>query len=131
LVADHSNRLIRKIVISTASVTTLAGVAGSSGSTDGIGTNAKFHYPPGIAISAYGIAGVAVTTGATNGIAISPGRVYALVVEHENHLVRKIKRSDPYPSRLPTASLSVRLDQLLVEDTFLIEFALTGCGGAR
>ncbi|SVC48404.1 uncharacterized protein METZ01_LOCUS301258, partial [marine metagenome] len=48
-VADHSNHKIRKIVISTGVVTTLAGT-GSSGSTDGTGTLAKFYGPAGITI---------------------------------------------------------------------------------
>ncbi|SVC59026.1 uncharacterized protein METZ01_LOCUS311880, partial [marine metagenome] len=46
-VADADNHLIRKIVISTGAVTTLAG-SGSSGSTDGTGTSAKFNSPRGI-----------------------------------------------------------------------------------
>jgi DNA-binding beta-propeller fold protein YncE len=45
LVADTRNCLIRHIIISTASVSTLAGVAGSHGSTDGIGTRSKFNNP--------------------------------------------------------------------------------------
>jgi len=44
-VADYSNHTIRKIVISSRVVTTLAGVAGSSGSVDGTGTSAKFNNP--------------------------------------------------------------------------------------
>jgi hypothetical protein len=51
LVADSFNRLIRHIVISTVSVTTLAGSPGVSGSTNGIGTNARFFLSFGIAIS--------------------------------------------------------------------------------
>ncbi|MBI5234886.1 MAG: hypothetical protein HY886_01360 [Deltaproteobacteria bacterium] len=47
-VADTYNYTIRKIVISTAVVTTLAGTAGSSGSTDGTGSVARFYYPQGI-----------------------------------------------------------------------------------
>jgi len=46
-VADKSNHLIRKIVISTGAVTTLAGT-GSSGSANGTGTSASFYYPNGI-----------------------------------------------------------------------------------
>ncbi|MBU4315800.1 MAG: hypothetical protein KKF30_00845 [Proteobacteria bacterium] len=47
-VADSNNNTIRKIVIATAEVTTLAGTAGSRGATDGIGSNARFSAPRGI-----------------------------------------------------------------------------------
>ena len=67
-VADTRNHTIRKIVISTGVVTTLAGTAGSSGSADGTGTSASFYYPYG------------VTTDGTN--------VY--VADTFNHTIRKI-----------------------------------------
>lgn len=44
-VADTGNQTIRKIVISTGEVTTLAGTAGFAGSNDGIGVAASFYYP--------------------------------------------------------------------------------------
>lgn len=47
-VADTYNHAIRKVVIATAEVTTLAGTAGSFGSTDGTGAEALFNYPQGI-----------------------------------------------------------------------------------
>ena len=47
-VADAGNQLIRKIVVSSGVVTTLAG-SGSIGSLDGIGTAASFWTPAGIA----------------------------------------------------------------------------------
>jgi len=43
-VAVNYNHLIRKIVISTGVVTTVAGT-GSSGSANGTGTSASFYYP--------------------------------------------------------------------------------------
>jgi sugar lactone lactonase YvrE len=66
-VADYSNHLIRKIVISTGAVTTLAGT-GSSGSANGTGTSASVNNPLG------------VTTDGTN----------LYVADRSNHLIRKI-----------------------------------------
>jgi hypothetical protein len=67
-VADYGNHLIRKIVISTGAVTTLAGT-GSSGSVNGTGTSASFGNPKGI------------TTDGTN----------LYVADYKNHLIRKIE----------------------------------------
>ena len=67
-VVDYCNHLIRKIVISTGVVTTLAGT-GLSGSANGTGTSASFHLPRGI------------TTDGTN----------LYVTEGGNHLIRKIE----------------------------------------
>ena len=47
-VTEFTNKLIRKIVISTGAVTTLAGVAGVNGSADGTGTAATFASPEGV-----------------------------------------------------------------------------------
>jgi len=66
-VTDFGNHLIRKIVISTGSVTTLAGT-GSSGSVDGTGTSASFNSPHSI------------TRDGTN----------LYVADYGNHLIRKI-----------------------------------------
>ncbi|HMC93215.1 MAG TPA: hypothetical protein VKO16_00440 [Polyangia bacterium] len=49
LAADYGNDTIRKVVIATGVVTTLAGSPGAFGSTDGIGTAARFFYPVGLA----------------------------------------------------------------------------------
>jgi len=67
-VADKSNHTIRKIVIGTGEVTTLAGTAGSSGSEDGTDTAARFYYPEGI------------TTDGTS----------LYVADTYNHIIRKI-----------------------------------------
>jgi hypothetical protein len=48
-VADGSNHALRKIVISSAAVTTFAGSAGLAGTTDGIGSTARFFGPQGVA----------------------------------------------------------------------------------
>jgi len=66
-VADYRNHLIRKIVISTGAVTTVAGT-GSSGSANGTGTSASFYYP------------IAITTDGTN----------LYLADSVNHLIRKI-----------------------------------------
>jgi hypothetical protein len=47
-VSDANNYLIRKIVIATKEVITLAGTAGVSGSANGTGTAARFNLPVGI-----------------------------------------------------------------------------------
>ncbi len=48
-VADSKNGTIRKIVLATGAVTTIAGLAGVSGSTDGTGAIARFKLPSGVA----------------------------------------------------------------------------------
>ena len=67
-VGDTSNHLIRKITPSGV-VTTLAGTAGVSGSTNGTGTQASFNYPQGVTVDV-------------------SGNIY--VADGENHLIRKI-----------------------------------------
>jgi len=64
-VADTSNSTIRKIVASTAVVTTLAGFPLSTGSTDGTGTAARFYAPSGVACDTYGNIYVADTSNST------------------------------------------------------------------
>ena len=65
---DIQYHTIRKIVISTGVTTTIAGAAGSGGTTDGTGTSARFYYPTGI------------TTDGTN----------LYVADRNNHRIRKI-----------------------------------------
>lgn len=67
-VADNFNHTIRKIT-QAGVVTTLAGMAGSAGSADGTGSNARFNYPTGVAVD-------------------SGGSVY--VVDYLNSTIRKI-----------------------------------------
>lgn len=78
-VADSINSTIRKIVIATGVVTTLAGMAGQSGFADGIGSAARFNRPWGMAFDGAGnlyvadenrtIRKVAVANGATTTVA--------------------------------------------------------------
>lgn len=53
-VADTGNAVVRRIAIATGQVTTIAGVPDGFGSTDGIGGNARFSAPWGIAIDSRG-----------------------------------------------------------------------------
>ena len=65
-VADRNNSTIRKIVIATRAVTTLAGRPGLAGATDGTGTQATFNDPEGIAFD--GAGALYVTDGVNNTI---------------------------------------------------------------
>ena len=67
-VADRGNDVIRKIVISTGVMTTLAGQENSPGNTDGTGSIARFDRPEGI------------TTDGTN----------LYITDMNNHSIRKI-----------------------------------------
>ena len=63
-VADTGNHTIRQITPAGV-VTTLAGLAGSSGSTDGPGSAARFYYPEGVATDSSGNVYVADTVNDT------------------------------------------------------------------
>ena len=67
-VADTGNHTIRRIVIATGVVTTLAGTAGAFGSADGTGAAVRFKYPKGL------------TTDGPN----------LYVVDTDNHTIRRI-----------------------------------------
>jgi DNA-binding beta-propeller fold protein YncE len=69
LVADSGNHIVRRIDLSTVSVTTLAG-DGVKGRLDGQGTNARFTTP--------------------FDVSISPNCLYALVADLNGNLVRRI-----------------------------------------
>jgi sugar lactone lactonase YvrE len=70
-VADTDNHALREIVPSGA-VRTLAGLAGSSGSADGVGTAARFAFPTGVAVNSSGDVYVADTNNDTIRLGIHP-----------------------------------------------------------
>jgi sugar lactone lactonase YvrE len=59
-VVDHGNHTIRKVT-ADGTVTTLAGTAGTAGSTNGRGAAATFRYPSGVAVDRSGTVFVADT----------------------------------------------------------------------
>ena len=69
LVDDSGNHVIRKIMIATQVVSTLAGT-GSSGLVNGAGDSAQFYKP--------------------NSVVMSPDGTYALVCDLHNNVIRKI-----------------------------------------
>lgn len=121
LVGDSSNHTIRKMS-PAGEVTTLAGLAGTSGSADGTGSAARFFYPYGVAVDSAGDVWVAdssngavrkvspegvVTTLATGlagpyGVATAPsGAVY---VSNTNQY--DIRRVYPVLGAVPVAGLA-------------------------
>ena len=72
-VADGANYTIRKVVVATRVVTTIAGTSGTWGSTDGTGAAALFDGPSGVALD-----------GAGNLYVADPG----------NHTIRKVVDRD-------------------------------------
>ncbi|HEX7596810.1 MAG TPA: hypothetical protein VF518_01275, partial [Polyangia bacterium] len=79
-VADTGNYAIRKIVVATAAVTTLAGLAGSEGDDDGVGTAARFSSPLGLALDQGGNLFVADFGGASiRKVVLSTAEVSTLV----------------------------------------------------
>lgn len=83
-VADAGNHTVRQLDLATGAVTTLAGSSGVRGSSDGLGTNARFNTPQGLATNDAGILYVAdssnhairqidLATGMVTTLAGSPG----------------------------------------------------------
>ena len=60
--SDAYNFIVRHIIMSSGVVSTLAGLAGSVGSTDGVATNARFYHPMGIIMDPAGTFAVVVRT---------------------------------------------------------------------
>ena len=77
--ADTFNATIRKIVVGTGQVSTLAGSAGMGGNSDGTGAAARFALPYGLAVDGAGSVFVADTGNHTiRRVLISTGQVTTL-----------------------------------------------------
>jgi len=72
-VADQGNHVIRKVT-PTGNVSTLAGVVGAPGTSDGDGSSARFNLPSGLAIDSFG---------------------YLYVSDYGSHKVRKVLVGTP------------------------------------
>lgn len=101
-VADYGNHTIRKIT-SSGAVTTIAGVAGASGNTDGIGANAQFSFPAGI-------------------ISDSQGKLY--VTDSSNHRIRMIETSNGNVTTI-TGSIAGSTDGSTSDAQFNRPFGIT------
>jgi sugar lactone lactonase YvrE len=77
-VADTNNHTIRRVVLATDAVTTVAGLAGSAGSTDGLASAARFNYPSAVAADGSGNLFVADTDNDTIRAISSSGLVNTL-----------------------------------------------------
>eukprot|EP00759_Apiculatamorpha_spiralis_P041944 PhF_6_TR40350/c2_g2_i1/m.60027 len=75
LITDMSNDVIRRLVLSTLAVSTIAGVLNSAGYADGVGSSAKFDSP-------------------TDLVVLSNGTV--LIVDRGNYLIRGMASSSPW-----------------------------------
>ena len=104
-VTDFGNHLIRKIVISSGVVTTLAGT-GSSGSADGTGTAASFYSPGGI------------TSDGTN----------LFVAGINNHIIRKIVISSGVVTTFAGTGSTGSSDGTGTAASFNLPFGITNDG---
>lgn len=77
-VTEHANSTIRKIVISTGAVTTVAGLAENTGIDDGAGARARFRYPSGITTDGTNLYVVDAGNGRIRKVVIATGEVTTL-----------------------------------------------------
>ncbi|QYM77807.1 immunoglobulin domain-containing protein [Horticoccus luteus] len=77
-IADTNNHAVRKIVLASGTVSTLAGFSGQPGSVDGVGGAARFDAPYGVAVDANGNVYVADTDNATIRLVTPDGAVTTL-----------------------------------------------------
>jgi len=85
-VADTDNHTIRKVVPSAGTVTTLAGLAGTAGSSDGLGSAVRFFSPAGIAADNSGNLYVADTNNDTVRLGL-PSQVPSIQTQPQSQTV--------------------------------------------
>ena len=103
-VADTFSHTIRRITVA-GEVTTLAGLAGSSGSTDGTGAGARFNQPNGIAVDTAGNVYIADTqnrtirrSGATTAPTITAQPVNTAVTQGQPVMLSVVVSGAPTPT---------------------------------
>jgi len=105
-VGDYNNTIIRKIVISSGVVTTLAGTVGSAGFVNGTGTSASFKLPTGL------------TTDGTN----------LYVVDEGNFSIRKIVISSGVVTTVAGTGSSENIDDIGTNAGFITPEKITTDG---
>ena len=135
-VADSSNHTIRKVT-SAGVVTTLAGTAGSFGSTDATGSAARFRFPTGVAVDSSGNvfvadvvnntirkvtsagvvtteAGIANTSGSNNGLGSAArfSNPYGVSVDAAGNVFATDTASHTIRNSVPSAPATVTLSGL-------------------
>ena len=109
-VADFANHTIRQIVIATGVVTTLAGSAGNSGTTDGTGPAARLNGPTGV---------------------VSDGTGNLFVTDQFNHTIRKIVVATGVVTTLAgSAGSSGMTDGTGTGALFNLPFGISCCGSS-
>ncbi len=83
-VGDTSLDTVQKIISST-TVSTVAGTASTAGTTDGAGAAARFNQPGGLAANSDGVLGVSDTANATIRVIQTDGTVTTLAGSSANH----------------------------------------------
>lgn len=142
-VADSNNYTIRKIVIATGAVTTLAGMTGVRGSADGIGTAAIFYFPQGITTDgtnlyvadAGGIRKVVIATGAVTTLANTEGFYNGittdgtnLYVTHDNTVSKVVIATGIVTTLAGTAGFSGSADGVGAAASFASPYSITTDG---
>lgn len=103
IVADFANHLLRKVTLAGV-VTTLAGSAGLSGSTDGTGAAARFYYPSAV-------------------VAHPDGNVY--VADYFNHTIRKVTPAGVVTTLAGTAGAAGTVDGTGASAKFYVPRGIT------